>query len=112
SSTIIAARDGVTFGALVDKIFRTDAAHYNSTAPPWHSITYDLPVFWQVITGITSDEKGENVWVSMGNFGRRVLLLKKGSTAWEDYSQGLPVLPVNVIKYWEGSGDDSLFVGT
>lgn len=24
----------------------------------------------------------------------------------------MPNLPVNVIKYWKGSGDDSLFVGT
>jgi hypothetical protein len=48
----------------------------------------------------------------MGNFGRHVLLLRKGSKHWEDYSQGLPQLPVNVIKFWEGGGDDSLFVGT
>jgi hypothetical protein len=112
SSTIIVARDGITYGSPGEKIFRTDTAHFNSTAPTWINITYNLPIFWQVITGITSDEKGENVWVGMGNFGRHVLLLKKGSTTWEDYSEGLPQLPVNVIKYWEGSGDDSLFAGT
>jgi xyloglucan-specific exo-beta-1,4-glucanase len=112
SSTIIAARDGVTYGAPGEKILRTDTAHYNATSASWINITYNLPIFWQVITGITSDEKADNVWVGMGNFGRHVLLLKKGSTTWEDYSDGLPQLPVNVIKYWEGSGDDSLFVGT
>lgn len=112
SSTIIAARDGVTYGGAADKILRTDNAHYNSSAPLWTPITYNLPVAWQLITGITSDEKGDNVWVSMGNFGRHVIALKKGSTTWLDYSEGLPNLPVNVIKYWEGSGDDSLFIGT
>lgn len=114
-STIIAAKDGVTLAppGTVGKIFRTDAADYNVTAPvPWADITYDLPVTWQLVTGITSDEKGENVWVSMGNFGPHVLVLRKGSKKWEDYSQGLPNLPANVIRYWEGSGDDGLFVGT
>lgn len=113
SSTIITAKNNATYGATVPKLFRTDSAHFNSIPQwPWDNITFDLPVSWQLITGITSDEKGENVWVGMGNFGRHVLLLRKGSTKWEDYSQGLPQLPVNVIKYWEGSGDDSLFVGT
>jgi hypothetical protein len=111
-STIIAARDGVTSGAPGEKILRTQTAHYNATAASWTDITYNLPIAWQVITGITSDEKGENVWVGMGNFGHHVIALKKGSTTWEDYSEGLPQLPVNVIKYWEGSGDDSLFIGT
>jgi hypothetical protein len=112
SSIIITAKDGAD-GKFADKIYRTDEAHFKSTPPwPWPSITYNLPIYWQLITSITSDEKGENVWVGMGNFGSHVFLLKKGDTKWKDVSQGLPNLPVNVIKYWEGSGDDSLFVGT
>lgn len=113
SSIILAAKDGVIWNnPWEEKLYRTDTAHLNAIPTSWTGITYNLPIQFKLITGITSDEKGDTVWVSMGNFGAHVYQLDKGSTVWKDMSQGLPNLPVNVIKYWEGSGDDSLFIGT
>lgn len=113
SSIILAAKDGILWGnPWQEKLYRTNTANYVAATPVWTGITYNLPIQFQLITGITSDEKGDNVWVSMGNFGGHVYRLDKGSTVWKDMSEGLPKLPVNVIKYWEGSGDDSLFIGS
>jgi hypothetical protein len=113
SSMIIAAKDQITWGIPgVPKLYRTNSAYYNMVPASWQDITFNLPIQWQVITGIASDEKGENIWVSMGNFGGHVFKLEPGSSVWKDMSDGLPNLPVNVIRYWEGSGDDGLFIGT
>lgn len=113
SSIIIAAKDHATLGKSgIPKLYRTNSAYYNMVPASWQDITFNLPIQWQVITGIASDEKGENIWVSMGNFGGHVFKLEPGSSVWKDLSDGLPNLPVNVIRYWEGSGDDGLFIGT
>ena len=112
SSIILAAKDGMLWGTWEEMLYRTDTAHLNSVPSSWAGITYNLPIQYKLITGITSDERGETVWVSLGNFGGHVYRLDQGSTVWKDMSEGLPNIPVNVIKYWEGSNDDGLFIGS
>jgi len=68
--------------------------------------------------GLTSIEisptNKDSVWITFGGFSEagkyRVMVTGDGGDTWSDYSQGLPNLPVNCIKYWR-NGESGLFLG-
>ncbi len=68
--------------------------------------------------GLTSIEisptNNDSVWITFGGFAEagkyRVMVTGDGGDTWSDYSQGLPNLPVNCIKYWR-NGESGLFLG-
>ncbi len=54
----------------------------------------------------------DSIWISFGGFDapgkNRVMVSANGGTIWNDYSEGLPDIPVNSIKAW-GNG---IFIST
>jgi hypothetical protein len=74
-------------------------------------------VEWAGITSLAiSPLDTSKMWVTLGgvswsNGVKRVYYSSNGGKSFSDISAGLPVFPVNCIKYWKG-GADRIFVGT
>ena len=86
----------------------------------WTNITGTLPTLYAGITDIAVDPSNPNrVWVTLGNMseGNKVYFrdFSQTGTNWVNFSDGIDDskynLPVNCIKYWNGS-NDGLFIGT
>jgi photosystem II stability/assembly factor-like uncharacterized protein len=59
-------------------------------------------------------DSSRKIWLALDRqwAGRQVYVTDNGGISWENYSQGLPALPVNVIRYVKGAGMDLLIAGT
>ncbi len=83
----------------------------------WFNITPigSLSVEYAGISDITfHPEQPNKLWLSLdGEWeNRRVYMTSDGGSTWQNYSEGLPALPVNTITYIEGAGYDVLLAAT
>lgn len=101
------------------KIWRTIIGGGTSSGN-WVNITSNLPTLYAGITDIEVDPANPNrVWVTFGGMseGNKVYFrdFSQTGTNWVNFSDGIDDskynLPVNCIKYWNGS-NDGLFIGT
>jgi len=65
---------------------------------------------------VVSPSDPDSVWISLGGFAneegtRRIMVSGDGGTQWTDYSEGLPVFPVNCLKLWR-NGKGGIFAAT
>lgn len=70
------------------------------------------------ITGIDVSTTDDSIWVSFGGFQQyppslfpRLIFSPDTGSIWYDFSQGLPDMPINCVKYWTGEGG-GVFAGT
>ncbi len=79
----------------------------------WRGITVGLPST-QKITDLTIHTYDPyRIWVSISGFerGNKVFFSSNGGESWENYSDGLPNLPVNCLLFQEGS-NSMVYAGT
>lgn len=59
-------------------------------------------------------DSSRKIWLALDHqwVGRRVYVTDDGGISWKNHSEGLPPLPVNVIRYVKGAGIDLLIAGT
>jgi len=110
---------GEEFAGGGAKIWRTTIGGGTSSGN-WVDITSNLPTLYAGITDIEVDPENPNrVWVTFGGLseGNKVYFrdFSQTGTNWVNFSDGIDDskynLPVNCIKYWNGS-NDGLFIGT
>lgn len=85
-----------------------------SSTPILNDITSGCTgISWCPITDLTMEPiLGNKLWVTHGGiWDANKKVMQWQSNTWSEYGQGLPNIPANVIKYYEGS-NDLLFVGT
>lgn len=83
----------------------------------WFNITPtgSLNLEYAGISDITfHPEQPNKFWLSLDREweNRRVYMTSDGGTTWQNYSEGLPVLPIITITYVEGAGYDVLLAAT
>jgi len=84
----------------------------------WNEITPPSAHFYGITSIAVSSTNADSVWVGFGGFSEqsapwnnRVIFRKPGDSTWYDYSIGLPNMPINCLKYKNGS-QGGIFAGT
>ena len=59
-------------------------------------------------------DSSRKIWLALNRqwAGRQVFVTDNAGASWQNFSSGLPVLPVNAIRYVKGAGMDLLIAGT
>ncbi|MBI2259466.1 MAG: PKD domain-containing protein [Flavobacteriia bacterium] len=79
------------------------------------NVTGTLPTTSAAISNVTVSNTDENVvFVTFSGYSsaNKVFKSTNGGTSWTNYSTGLPNVPANTVVYFNGSADQSVYVGT
>lgn len=111
---------GCYLGDLGSKVFKTTVGGIPgcSGLPNhcWTDITPNIVpsnYFLRIMSLVIHPDNPDRVWVCNGGYDAnfRVFYTPDGGTTWQDFSAGLPSIPVNTIVYEQGS-NDGLYCGT
>lgn len=75
--------------------------------------TYSL-WYVSVVDILIHPENPANIYLALDRTwaDRRVYVTHNGGRTWENFSEGLPSIPVNALRYFKGAGYDILFAAT
>jgi hypothetical protein len=80
----------------------------------WSDITpdpYDGEFTYFISDIAVSDINPNEIWICYNGYMDGLKVMHYNGTTWNNYSEGLPNVPLNVIAYYKGT-NDMLFVGT
>lgn len=75
--------------------------------------TYSL-WYASVVDILIHPENPANIYLALDRTweGRRIYVTQNGGRTWQNFSDGLPPIPVNALRYFKGAGYDILFAAT
>ncbi|MCX6286759.1 MAG: T9SS type A sorting domain-containing protein [Bacteroidetes bacterium] len=100
-------------GWLLSRLFKS-----TDGGTSWFDITPGCTHFYGITSIEVSPTNADSVWIGFGGFmgqgswnRNRIMLTTNAGQDWKDYSTGLPNMPVNCLKYKNGS-HGGVFAGT
>ncbi len=112
-STICIGFENPTWGNINEsKVFIT-----RNHGAEWHDITPrgSLSLDWGSVTDILIHPNNPNIiylTIDRTWTNRRVYVTYDGGNKWQNFSEGIPAIPVNAIRYFKGGDYDMFFIGT